>query len=92
MIPLELLSPGERGEIRTIRINKQVIFGQCYSEREKCDCRVENMGLRVGKFVEMLNNGGGPILVRVDESRIAVDRGLAMKIKVRRSTDDSGTA
>jgi len=92
MIPLGLLSPGERGEIRTIRINKQALAGQCCSEREKCDCRVEDMGLRVGKFVEMLTNGNGPVLVRVDESRIALDRGMAMKIMVRRSADESGKA
>jgi ferrous iron transport protein A len=41
------------------------------------------MGLRVGKTVEMLNNAGGPVLLRVDESRIAIARGLAMKIMVR---------
>lgn len=84
MIPLGLLSPGEGGDILAIRINKKISSDQCCSEREKCDCRVEDMGLRVGKFVEMLTNGGGPVLVRVDESRIAVDRGLAMKIMVRR--------
>ncbi|HXE96993.1 MAG TPA: FeoA family protein [Dongiaceae bacterium] len=84
MIPLGLLSPGERGEIQTIRINHKAPSDQCCPEREKCDCRLEDMGLRVGKFVEVLTNGGGPVLVRVDESRIAVDRGLAMKIMVRR--------
>jgi ferrous iron transport protein A len=42
------------------------------------------MGLRVGKTIEMLTNGSGPILLRVDESRIAMGRGLAMKIMVRR--------
>jgi ferrous iron transport protein A len=31
----------------------------------------------------MLANGAGPVLVKVDESRIALDRGVAMKIKVR---------
>jgi ferrous iron transport protein A len=41
------------------------------------------MGLRIGKTVEMLTNAGGPVLLKVDESRIAVDRGLAMKIMVR---------
>lgn len=85
MMPLGLLSPGERSEILAIRINKKPLSDQCCPEREKCDCRVEDMGLRVGKLVEMLTNGGGgPILVRVDESRIAVDRGMAMKIMVRR--------
>jgi ferrous iron transport protein A len=33
----------------------------------------------------MLSNGMGPVLVKVDESRIALDRGVAMRIKVRRS-------
>lgn len=84
MIPLGLLSPGERGEIQVIRINQKTLSGQCCPERIKCDCRVEDMGLRVGKSVEMLTNGSGPVLVRVDESRIAIDRGMAMKIMVRR--------
>ncbi len=44
------------------------------------------MGIRKGKSVEMLNNEGrGPLLLKVDESRIAVGRGMAMKILVRRN-------
>jgi ferrous iron transport protein A len=43
------------------------------------------MGIRPGKEVEMLNNkGGGALLVKVGDSRIAVGRGMAMKIMVRR--------
>lgn len=57
---------------------------QCCKDKEKSDVRVEDMGLRIGKTVEILNNGGGPVLVKVDESRIAVARGIAMKIMVRR--------
>jgi len=53
-------------------------------ETEKRDVRLEDMGLRVGKYVEMLNNGSGPVLLRVDEARIAIARGMAMKILVRR--------
>ena len=44
------------------------------------------MGLRAGKRVEMLSNGAGPVLVKVDEARIAVDRGVAMRIKVRKAS------
>ncbi len=83
MMPLGLLGPGERGEILAIRIQQMTAAGSCCAEREKCDCRVEDMGLRIGKTVEMLTNDGGPVLLRVDESRIAVDRGLAMKIMVK---------
>lgn len=53
-------------------------------ESVKHGVRLEDMGLRVGKIVEMLNNGGGPVLLRVDEARIAVARGMAIKILVRR--------
>ncbi|MDD2319681.1 MAG: FeoA family protein [Geobacteraceae bacterium] len=58
---------------------------QCCKDTLKSEVRVEDMGLRIGKNVEILNNGGGPVLVRVDESRIAVARGIAMKIMVRRA-------
>lgn len=77
MMPLGLLSTGGKAEIITIRESGASDCG-C-----SCDCRVEDMGLRIGKTVEMLNNGGGPVLLRVDESRIAIARGLAMKIMVR---------
>jgi ferrous iron transport protein A len=33
----------------------------------------------------MLRSGAGPVLVKVDESRIAVGRGVAMRIIVRRA-------
>jgi ferrous iron transport protein A len=77
MMQLGLLAVGEKGEIMAIRESGA---GHCNS-----DCRVEDMGFRIGKTVEILNNGGGPVLVRVDESRIAVARGIAMKIMVRRT-------
>jgi len=80
MIPLGLLSIGQEGKIAEIRLS--AAGGSCCSERSKCDCRVEDMGLRVGKTVQMLNNGS-PILLKIDESRIAVDRGLAMKILIK---------
>lgn len=82
MMPLGLLGPGEQGEIIAVRFHnhKASCCGKCGDEHG----RTEDMGLRVGKRVEMLNNGGGgPILLKVDESRIAVDRGMAMKIMVK---------
>jgi ferrous iron transport protein A len=75
MLPLGLLVDGETAEIVGVR----------GAARERCDSRAEDMGLRVGKQVEMLRNGDGPVLVKVDESRIAVDRGVAMRITVRRA-------
>jgi ferrous iron transport protein A len=75
MFPLGLLQSGELAEIISIREKSQA----------HSDCRVEEMGLRIGKQVEMLTNGGGgPLLLKVDESRLAIARGMAMNILVRR--------
>jgi len=75
MFPLGLLGAGEQAEITSIRATPDSASG----------CRTEEMGLRVGKVVEMLTNGGGgPLLLKVDESRLAIDRRVAMKILVRR--------
>jgi ferrous iron transport protein A len=80
MMPLGLLGPGEHGEITALNSRKPSCCGGCAGD----EGRIEDLGLRIGKIVEMLNNGGGgPILLRVDESRIAVDRGMAMKIMVK---------
>ncbi|HOP41125.1 MAG TPA: FeoA family protein [Geobacteraceae bacterium] len=100
MIPLGLLSPGEAGEIAEIRIPSFQRRCRCRKGggggyNYDCQCglpaqsakegvRLEDMGLRVGKNVEMLTNCGGPVLLKVDESRIAIARGMAMKILVRR--------
>jgi ferrous iron transport protein A len=73
MMPLGLLGPGEAGEI--------VAVGGAAGAASTA--RAEELGLRIGKRVEMLANAAGPVLVKVDESRIAVDRGIAMRIKVR---------
>lgn len=88
MMPLALLSPGESGEI--VRVDLQLeqrstCCGQCDGTRHNKEHRVEEMGLRAGKVVEMLSNGAGPLLLRVDDARIAISRGMAMKISVRRS-------
>jgi len=88
MMPLALLSPGETGEIVSVDVHtskEKPCCGQCGGERHKSENRVEEMGLRAGKIVEMLSNGSGPLLLRVDESRIALSRGMAMKISVRRA-------
>lgn len=83
MIPLGLLGAGENGEIVEIMLGKAAT-GSSQSDLEKSMVRVEDLGLRVGKHVEMLTNGGNTILLRVDESRIAIARRMAMKIMVRR--------
>jgi Fe2+ transport system protein FeoA len=47
--------------------------------------RIEDMGFRSEKMVEMLNNERKEsLLIRVDESRIDLGRGMVMKIILRR--------
>lgn len=87
MIPLALLSPGESGEIASVDVHLEKragCCGQCDGTRHNKEHRVEEMGLRAGKVVEMLSNGAGPLLLRIDDARIALSRGMAMKISVWR--------
>ncbi|MEW6003594.1 MAG: FeoA family protein [Nitrospirota bacterium] len=81
MAPLGLLSKGEKAEVIEMKQQK----GYCHGKKENFLCHLEDMGLRAGKTIEVLNNEGrGPLLIKVDESRIAIGRGMAMKIMVRR--------
>jgi ferrous iron transport protein A len=93
MMPLELLTPGERGEITEIR-HCGGCGGGCHNHGHQHDhghhhhknstaTRAEEMGLRVGKQVEVLKNDGNLLLLLVDEARIAIDRRMARSIKVK---------
>ncbi|MCL4872518.1 ferrous iron transport protein A [bacterium] len=86
MMPLGLFMSGERGEVLEIKANAaELQAGAECREKEKSHCHAENMGIRNGKVVEVLRNeGSGPMLIKVDESRIALARGMAMKIFLRR--------
>lgn len=86
MMPLGLFMSGERGEVLEIKAGAaEIQAGAECLEKEKSRCHAENMGIRSGKVVEVLRNeGSGPMLIKVDESRIALARGMAMKIFLRR--------
>lgn len=91
MMPLELLSPGERGEIIAIRQcgncgchDSGHGRGDAMPHHHKATAtRAEEMGLRVGKHVEVLKNDGSLLLLLVDEARIAIDRKIARTISVK---------
>lgn len=87
-MPLGILGAGERAEVTEIRgVQPASSFGGGHCGPQSCarSCRIEEMGLRAGKLVEMLNNDGrGALLVKIDETRIAIGRGMAMKVMVRR--------
>lgn len=98
MFPLGLLSSGERAEVVSeFSGGGHPHGGGCTGcgrhGRGSSLHRAEDIGIRPGKVVEMLSNEGrGALLVKVDESRIAVGRGVAMKIMVRRRDDESRDA
>jgi ferrous iron transport protein A len=99
MFPLGLLVSGERAEVveKDPAAGHALLLEHCQSGGNCCrkgaTVRIEDMGIRPGKTVEMLNNGGGgALLVKVDEARIAVGRSMAMKIMVRRKDDEPGDA
>lgn len=73
-MPLALVSNGEKVEIVDFIKKGKSLF-----------CHLRDIGLSRGKVVEILSNrGNGPILLRINDSRIAIGRGMAMKILVRR--------
>jgi len=74
MIPLAFSKSGERYEVVSFARP-----GWNFANR------LINMGIYPGKVVEVINNvGHGPILLKVDEFRVAIGRGMAMRIMVRK--------
>jgi len=74
MIPLALIESGEKVEIVDFVKKGKSLFNH-----------LRDIGIFAGKIVEVVSNQGhGPLLLRIDEARIAIGRGMAMKIMVRR--------
>ncbi|WP_207263890.1 FeoA family protein [Desulfovibrio sp. Huiquan2017] len=44
--------------------------------------RLESMGIIPGVLVDVVANGGGPMLISVGEGRVMVERGIAEKVIV----------
>ncbi len=52
--------------------------------------RMEALGLRKGTVIEVLvNDSHGPVMLRVAETRVAMGRGMAEKIKVKYKQDET---
>lgn len=82
MMPVGLLSNGEKGQI--IRIS------EIKEQKRAQSNRLEDLGIRQGQHIEMLNNDKKEtILIKIENSRLALSRGLAMKIFVRRAEHES---
>jgi len=73
-VPLAFLMPGERGEIVEIRGGRGITK------------RLHEMGFVPSAFIEVLTSRArGPLLVGINGTRIAIGRGIGMKIIVRRN-------
>ena len=70
MIPLSLAEPGKEQVIKRV--------GGCAEVRQ----HLENLGFVVGGTVTVLSVLKGNVIVKAQESRIAIDDGLARKIMV----------
>ncbi len=45
-----------------------------------CINKLTSMGIMPGEVVRVINNGSGPVIIEVKGSRIAIGRGVAMRI------------
>jgi len=75
-IPLSMLAPGERA--RLLKVNGG----------EGLTSRLNALGLTPGVEVSVIQDAGGPLLLSVRDSRLAVGRGMAQKILVEIVTQD----
>ena len=84
LIPLRNLNEGDQGEIAEI-----VRKGPSHRHSSRGRGRgsqgwFSEMGLRVGKKIQLLHKRNkGPILLKVDQSRIAIGRSLADRIWIK---------
>ena len=70
MMPLTLAAPGEESIIRKVGGNPEV------------KKHLEDLGFTVGGAVTVVSSLNGNIIVKVKESRLAIDEDMARKIMV----------
>lgn len=84
MVPLCDLIEGEQGEIAEIDRHDKPHQHASHGKGRNGQRRMSDLGLRVGKQIQLLRKQGrGPILLKVDEARIAIGRGLADRIWIK---------
>ncbi len=70
-MPLIYAKPGEVLHIRSIGGGRNL------------SKRLAEMGLYPGSTIKIISNQGGPVIIAVGETRLAIGRGMAAKIFVR---------
>ncbi len=71
-MPLSFLGEGESGTVVWVRAGRG-LTGKLLS-----------MGISPGARVRVLKSGPGPLLIEIGQTRMAISRGVAMKVVVRR--------
>ena len=93
MAPLGRLGKGEVGQIVNLRQGGHQGSGGCehghahrhHAHGRNSGKRLADMGFSPGQTIEVIeNNPAMPMLVRLHDSRVAIDRTIAMRIMVRR--------
>jgi ferrous iron transport protein A len=79
-IPLSQAPEGRPLELVEINAGKRLKY------------RLAEMGLTIGVEMTVLQDAGGPLLVCVRDSRIAIGRGMAQKLLVSFSENDDGAS
>ena len=70
MLPLSLANPGEEVVIRRVGGNPEV------------KKHIEDMGIVAGSTVTVITSLNGNVIVKVKESRVAIDDRMARKIMI----------
>ncbi|MBM3421958.1 MAG: ferrous iron transport protein A [Chlorobi bacterium] len=97
MCPLAMLTCGESAEIVGVRNGFRHHGGECvrhgdsgcssghHGDGRRRSARLSEMGFSPGQIVEVVQNSPGvPLLLRVRDGKMAVDKRTAMEIMVRR--------
>ena len=73
-LPLSMIGPGQRVKLLEITAGRKLRH------------RLTELGLTPGTEMKVLQDEGGPVLLAIQDSRLAVGRGMAHKILVQALT------
>lgn len=79
MMPLTMASVGETVRLERVRGGEHLVH------------RLTALGLTPGVELNIVQDAGGPLLISVRDSRIALGRGMAHKMMVSLVNGDNGT-
>jgi len=76
-----------KAEVVTLKMSnpKCLSAGEQFNKKQRALIRLESMGIREGKTIEVIQNyGRGLVLCKIDSATYAIERNLAMKVIVKK--------